>query len=214
MQFNTYTLLSVLSALTLAQGNEVVTVWETVDLTIDQMSTSTPCVINKASSNPIKSVISDVANFSHQEPTTLVTRTTTGDYLSDEETISTEVSVAAEVEPTTSTATTTSPASSDVHTGVATFYSVSADNCGTSSTDSDFVCAISKQLYDTLTNSQDISEYCGKTINVTYNSKTINVKVVDSCESCDANHLDLSPSAFNSLADPDLGVIDITWVWA
>lgn len=101
-----------------------------------------------------------------------------------------------------------------VHNGIATFYSVSADNCGTFSTDNDFVCAISQQMYNTLANSESISEYCGHMINITYNNKTIKVKVVDSCASCDANHLDLSPAAFNSLANPDLGVIDIQWTWA
>lgn len=103
---------------------------------------------------------------------------------------------------------------SATHTGVATFYSVGADNCGTSSTDNDFVCAISQQLYNSVANSQSISEYCGHMINITYNGKNIQVKVVDSCPECDANHLDLSPAAFKSLADEDLGIIDIQWTWA
>lgn len=103
--------------------------------------------------------------------------------------------------------------SSVIHSGVATYYSVGADNCGTSSTDSDYVCAISQQLYNTVANSESISEYCGHKINITYNGKTIQVTVVDSCESCDANHLDLSPTAFSALADENLGVIDITWEW-
>lgn len=103
---------------------------------------------------------------------------------------------------------------SAVQNGIATFYSVGADNCGTSSTDSDFVCAISQKMYDSVASSDSISEYCGHSINIKYNGKTIKVKVVDSCESCDATHLDLSPSAFQALADPDLGVIDIQWEWA
>ena len=103
---------------------------------------------------------------------------------------------------------------SAVQNGIATFYSVGADNCGTSSTDSDYVCAISQKMYDSVASSDSISEYCGHSININYNGKTITVKVVDSCESCDATHLDLSPSAFQALADPDLGVIDIQWEWA
>ncbi|GAV28508.1 hypothetical protein PMKS-001979 [Pichia membranifaciens] len=103
---------------------------------------------------------------------------------------------------------------SAVQNGIATFYSVGADNCGTSSTDSDYVCAISQKMYDSVASSESISEYCGHSININYNGKTITVKVVDSCESCDATHLDLSPSAFQALADPDLGVIDIQWEWA
>lgn len=118
-------------------------------------------------------------------------------------------------ETTTSAAVTSSSIfDSEIHNGIATFYSVSADNCGTSSTDNDFVCAISQQMYNTVANSESISEYCGHMINITYGGKTIQVKVVDSCASCDANHLDLSPAAFTSLANADLGVIDIQWTWA
>lgn len=103
---------------------------------------------------------------------------------------------------------------SRVHNGIATFYSVGADNCGTFSTNNDFVCAISQRMYNTLANRESISEYCGHMINITYNNKTIQVKVVDSCASCDADHLDLSPAAFKALANPSLGVIDIQWTWA
>lgn len=207
MQFNTFTLLSLFTALTVASEPKIVTVWETVHLPIDLKPVE-----------EVSSVASELLNF-NLNPTTLVTKTRSGSAFSAPssvkgESISTVVATATEESSSVTAAVSTSPASSDVHTGVATFYSVSADNCGTSSTDSDFVCAISKQLYDTLTNNEDISQYCGKTIDITYNGKTITVKVVDSCESCDANHLDLSPSAFQALANPDLGVIDITWVWA
>lgn len=129
---------------------------------------------------------------------------------------STIESLTLDTSTTSSTSTSTSTSifdSSVIHSGVATYYSVGADNCGTSSTDSDYVCAISQQLYNTVANSESISEYCGHKINITYNSKTIQVTVVDSCESCDANHLDLSPTAFSALADQNLGVIDITWEW-
>lgn len=146
--------------------------------------------------------------------TTLSTVTTTAASVAGDDA---EVTTAQAV--TTSAATTSANQggifdSSVVHSGVATFYSVSADNCGTTSTDNDFVCAISQQLYNTVANSESISEYCGHMINITYGSKTIQVKVVDSCASCDSEHLDLSPAAFNSLANADLGVIDIKWSWA
>lgn len=172
---------------------------------------------------PTVSVISKVAehsnrhsNHENQIPTTLITKTT-GTLVTPVEStpaeITTDVPTSAENETTSSAASASTSPTGAVHTGIATFYSVGADNCGTSSTDSDFVCAISKQLYNTLDNSEDISGYCGRTISITYQSTTIQVKVVDSCESCDDNHLDLSPAAFQALANPDLGVLDITWVW-
>lgn len=119
----------------------------------------------------------------------------------------------------TSTSTSTSPTSTSlfdsnvIHNGDATYYSVGADNCGTSSSDTDYVCAISQQLYNTVTDSESISEYCGHMINITYNDKNVQVKVVDSCPSCDKDSLDLSPSAFEALADLEIGVLAIEWQW-
>ncbi|KAG7823905.1 hypothetical protein KL919_001590 [Ogataea angusta] len=109
--------------------------------------------------------------------------------------------------------TSTSVSTSGSHTGRGTFYEVGADNCGTSSTNSDLVCAISHSLYETSVNGEDISSYCGKTITANYNGNSVTVKVVDSCESCGDNDLDFSPAAFSKLADQDLGEIEITWSW-
>ncbi|GMG31472.1 unnamed protein product [Ambrosiozyma monospora] len=100
------------------------------------------------------------------------------------------------------------------HSGRGTYYSVGADNCGTSSSDSDYVCAISHSLYETAVNSEDISSYCGKKINVSYGGKSITVTVVDSCEACGDNDLDFSPTAFSALADQSLGELNIEWYWA
>ena len=36
-------------------------------------------------------------------------------------------------------------------------------------------------------------------------------KVVDECPGCGINHLDLFPDAFAALADPNKGIIDVTW---
>ncbi|GMG35865.1 unnamed protein product [Ambrosiozyma monospora] len=117
----------------------------------------------------------------------------------------------------TSAASTSSSSSSNFsgskHFGRGTYYSVGADNCGTSSSDSDYVVAISRALYLTKVDSQDISSYCGQQIDVNYGGKSVTVTVVDSCESCGENDLDLSPSAFSALADQSVGVLDIEWNW-
>ncbi|KAH3668832.1 hypothetical protein OGAPHI_002587 [Ogataea philodendri] len=117
-------------------------------------------------------------------------------------------------EETTSSSTTSSTSSATgTNTGRGTFYEVGADNCGTSSTDSDLVCAIAHSLYETEIGSDDISSYCGRSITAHYNGNSVTVRVVDSCESCGDNDLDFSPTAFQKLADPDLGEIQITWSW-
>eukprot|EP01132_Coremiostelium_polycephalum_P001338 gene1338-1689_t len=48
-------------------------------------------------------------------------------------------------------------------------------------------------------------------VRVTYNGKTITVPVKDKCPSCEATKIDLSLPAFKELANPDVGVIQITW---
>jgi hypothetical protein len=42
---------------------------------------------------------------------------------------------------------------------------------------------------------------CGKTATVTYQGKSVKVKVVDECPVCGSSSIDLSPSAFEQLAD-------------
>lgn len=52
---------------------------------------------------------------------------------------------------------------------------------------------------------------CNKCIQVNYSGKSIKVKVTDTCPGCDANHLDLSDAAFQSLSPLSAGVLQITW---
>lgn len=74
------------------------------------------------------------------------------------------------------------------------------------------VTAISQyHLYGT---GKKLGQYCGDFINVTKGDTTIQVMVVDSCEACDATHLDLSPTAFEKLGVLDDGIIPVTWSWA
>ncbi|VEU24338.1 DEKNAAC105571 [Brettanomyces naardenensis] len=130
---------------------------------------------------------------------------------------STQTTEAATTVPTSDSTTSSSSEISvptgTVYSGRGTYYEVGSDNCGTSSTNEDFVCAIAKSLYDTAANSESISTYCGKYINANYNGKSVRVKVVDSCQSCTDNDLDFSPSAFQQLADLSIGVLQIDWSW-
>ncbi|GAA0626485.1 RlpA-like double-psi beta-barrel domain-containing protein [Kribbella sandramycini] len=52
---------------------------------------------------------------------------------------------------------------------------------------------------------------CKKSIRVTYNGRTITVPIRDKCPSCPNNKIDLSRPAFANLANPDVGIINITW---
>lgn len=104
--------------------------------------------------------------------------------------------------------------SAQTNTGRGTFYQPSNDACGTSSSAQDMIVAISQQLYESNNLSGEyISGYCGKYITANYQGKSVKVKVVDACASCSSNDLDFSPAAFQQLADPEIGVIQVTWNW-
>ncbi|KAG9084367.1 hypothetical protein FS749_005280 [Ceratobasidium sp. UAMH 11750] len=67
-------------------------------------------------------------------------------------------------------------------------------------------------FYTSVTGGQGTSTMCGRTATVTWQGKSVKVKIVDECEGCDDNSLDLSPTAFEHLADKDAGRLQgITW---
>jgi len=55
---------------------------------------------------------------------------------------------------------------------------------------------------------------CNRKITASSGGKSVTVTVVDRCTGCAETSLDFSPAAFDELADPSVGRIDITWVWA
>ncbi len=53
--------------------------------------------------------------------------------------------------------------------------------------------------------------HCFKGVNICHGSKCANAYVADLCPGCKRTSLDMTPSLFKELADPNLGVIDIQW---
>jgi len=49
------------------------------------------------------------------------------------------------------------------------------------------------------------------TATVKHGGKSIQVKIVDRCEACKKDDIDLTPTAFAALADPALGRTDVEW---
>lgn len=54
---------------------------------------------------------------------------------------------------------------------------------------------------------------CGDRIHIQHEGKSVNVHVIDYCESCSPHSLDLSPGAFSQLASLDQGVIEGAKMW-
>lgn len=103
------------------------------------------------------------------------------------------------------------------NSGQITYYATGLGACGWQSTDSDYIAAMSFDLFYGWPGSEGKSngnEACGHTLNISRGSKTITVTVVDSCEACAPADVDLSPSAFQALADLSEGRVPITWTWA
>ena len=89
--------------------------------------------------------------------------------------------------------------------GSATFYD-SQDgygHCGSKIPNDGLYAAISTGCYS--------ASICGKQVKVTHGGKSIVVPILDSCQSCDAGHIDISRSAFQNIASLDLGVIPVSW---
>lgn len=116
---------------------------------------------------------------------------------------------------TSSASTGTSLPSSGDHSGEGTFYSTGLGACGETSQDTDYIVAVSHILYENnqVNGNSNDNSLCGKKIKASYEGKSVEVTVVDSCEGCAENDLDFSPSAFSQIADQGLGRIDITWEW-
>ncbi|ETW75344.1 Non-catalytic module family EXPN protein [Heterobasidion irregulare TC 32-1] len=96
--------------------------------------------------------------------------------------------------------------------GQGTFYVPGLGACGVTNTGSDLIVAISAARFDsTGTANPNLNPLCGKRITANFQGKSVTATVVDRCPGCAVNDLDFSPAAFDALADPSLGRIDISW---
>ncbi|KAI9827409.1 MAG: hypothetical protein M1819_006950 [Sarea resinae] len=113
------------------------------------------------------------------------------------------------------------PSKSQKFTGDLTYYAPGLGACGVTSSNNDEICAVSHLLFDAEKNGSDpnANPLCGLKIRASRFDEQVNarrsvdLKVVDRCVGCAATDLDLSPGAFDQLADPSLGRVDVTWAW-
>jgi expansin (peptidoglycan-binding protein) len=96
--------------------------------------------------------------------------------------------------------------STEVKEGIATYYDATgAGNCGFDATPGDLDVA----AFDA--NSYAGSAACGACVKVKGPNGEVTVRIVDSCPGCDANHLDLSRSAFAKIAEPSRGRVPVSF---
>lgn len=98
------------------------------------------------------------------------------------------------------------------NSGDGTYYDTGLGACGITSSDSDFIVAISHERFDAVnTGNPNNNPLCGKEITAYRGDKSVKVTVVDRCPGCDKNSLDFSPAAYNVLGTEAEGRIPITW---
>jgi expansin (peptidoglycan-binding protein) len=101
------------------------------------------------------------------------------------------------------------------YSGDATYYNPSAgtNSCGTQASDSDLMVALNTAQMANGAN-PNANPNCGRQISVTGPKGSVTVTVLDTCPGCSNNDLDLSPAAFDKIADQAQGRVPITWDWA
>ncbi|EST05269.1 RlpA-like double-psi beta-barrel domain protein [Kalmanozyma brasiliensis GHG001] len=90
------------------------------------------------------------------------------------------------------------------YSGKGTFFKPNQGACGKWNTGADKIVALSADIYDQ-------GDHCFDGVRICHGGKCVNAKVADLCPGCKHTSLDMSPSLFKELADPDVGVIDIQW---
>lgn len=121
----------------------------------------------------------------------------------------------------TSTANLPLPANSQTFTGDLTYYGTGLGACGVVVQDTDMIVSISHLVFDAaqIGSNPNTNPLCGLMIRVTrfYETagvrRSVDVKVVDRCTGCSETDLDLSPKAFQQLADMDQGRVTGDWAW-
>ncbi|KAJ3480843.1 hypothetical protein NLI96_g8067 [Meripilus lineatus] len=97
-------------------------------------------------------------------------------------------------------------ASEITHTGISYWGHAGLGACGFLNTDNDPIVGISTIVFGTGGN-------CNQWMEVTNvaNGKTVLVQTRDSCTGCGRNDILLSPSAFASIGDLNLGILNVQW---
>jgi hypothetical protein len=99
-----------------------------------------------------------------------------------------------------------------------TFFQTGLGACGIDNDDSQFIVAISIELFNDIPGydgeNPNNNPACNRLIKITYQGNSITVKVVDACQACGRTSLDLSFAAFMALAPLALGrLFGATWEW-
>ncbi|KAF5098142.1 hypothetical protein D0Z03_001270 [Geotrichum reessii] len=177
--------------------------------TSDPAPTSTYEPAPTTSSEPAPTISSEAAPTTSSEVAPV---STTLAVQSSSAPASTPVTSSQNAAPSSSSSSGSSSGGSGSNAGDGTYYDTGLGACGITSTDSDFIVAISHARFDAVNpGNPNNNPLCGKKITAYRGGKSVQVTVVDRCPGCDTNSLDFSPAAFQALGSFDEGRIPITW---
>ncbi|SAL99989.1 hypothetical protein [Absidia glauca] len=94
--------------------------------------------------------------------------------------------------------------------GDGTYYNAGLGSCGVVSHDNQLIVALNAPQMMNGAN-PNVNKRCGTSIRVNGPKGSVTVKIVDTCPACRYGSLDLSPSAFEHIADLAKGRVPITW---
>ena len=104
--------------------------------------------------------------------------------------------------------------------GELTYYAPGLGSCGVTSSASQNIVAVAHSLYDAVQTGSDPNQnpLCGRKIRARRvkegsGERSVDLTVVDRCTGCKPTDLDVSLSVFETLADQDLGRVQVTWNW-
>ncbi|KAI4691580.1 hypothetical protein J4E81_007106 [Alternaria sp. BMP 2799] len=114
-----------------------------------------------------------------------------------------------------------SPAIGPLAQGQMTFFNPAVGACGKTHGDNDAVMAVSHGRWDEVkTPNPNNNPLCGKQIRAhrvderTGKDASIVVTIVDKCDGCAYDDIDVSPAMFDKLADKAKGRVNVAWDWA
>ncbi|KAJ3796325.1 barwin-like endoglucanase [Lentinula aff. detonsa] len=98
----------------------------------------------------------------------------------------------------------------------ASFYQPGLGACGIVNTDNDLIVAMNHIVFDAYPGYDGVNcnSICNRPITISYQGKSVEVTVTDNCVACGVDEMQLSPVAFEQLADESEGLIEVDWSWA
>ncbi|KAJ6098815.1 hypothetical protein N7467_000350 [Penicillium canescens] len=101
------------------------------------------------------------------------------------------------------------------YSGDLTWFDTGLGACGQWNIDTDYIAAVSHIVFDREARGTNPNNnaLCGQKIHIQRGGRTVEATVVDRCEGCKENDIDVTPSLFQQFGNLDRGRMDVVWWW-